>query len=134
MAVITRIAGYAAEMTERRRHLHRHPEPALACHETAEFVADRLCAFGTTEIEQGIAESGLVAIIDGQGGRPTIGLRADIDALPITEATGAAWQSTRPGLMHACSHDGHTTMLLGAVRHWPPRPRARPPGRRMPDT
>lgn len=117
MAVINRIAGFADEMTAWRRHLHAHPELGLDCHETARFVGARLRAFGISEIAEGIATSGIVAVIEGRGPGPTIGLRADMDALPINEATGAAHASTVPGRMHACGHDGHTTMLLGAARY-----------------
>ena len=117
MAVINRIAGFADEMTGWRRHLHAHPELGFDCHETAAFVVDRLREFGITQIETGIATSGVVAVIDGQGEGPTIGLRADMDALPIDEATGAIWTSENPGVMHACGHDGHTTMLLGAAKY-----------------
>ena len=117
MAVINRIAGFADEMTVWRRHLHTRPELGFDCHETAAFVVEQLRAFGITEIETGIATSGVVAIIEGRGAGPTIGLRADMDALPIIEATGADWASQTQGAMHACGHDGHTTMLLGAARY-----------------
>ena len=117
MPVINRIAGYADEMTAWRQHLHQHPELAFDCHQTAAFVAARLREFGITEIHEGIAQSGIVAIIEGQGPGPTIGLRADMDALPILEETGAPHASTVPGRMHACGHDGHTTMVLGAARY-----------------
>jgi len=117
MPVINRIADYAADMTAWRRHLHAHPETRFDCEGTAAYIVDRLRDFGITEVHQGIAQSGLVAIIEGQGEGPTIGLRADIDALPITEESGADWASTVPGKMHACGHDGHTTMLLGAARY-----------------
>lgn len=117
MPVLNRIADFAPEMTEWRRHLHRHPELGFDCHETAAFVAARLREFGVEEIHEGIARTGIVAIIEGQGEGPTIGLRADMDALPITEATGADHASTRPGVMHACGHDGHTAMLLGAAKY-----------------
>lgn len=117
MPVLNRIAGFAEEMTAWRRHLHAHPELGFACHETAAFVVDRLKEFGITEIHTGIAESGVVAIIDGQGGGPTIGLRADMDALPIEEETGLDYASENKGVMHACGHDGHTTMLLGAAKY-----------------
>ncbi|MFY9240657.1 MAG: M20 aminoacylase family protein [Roseovarius sp.] len=117
MAVINRIAGFAEEMTAWRRHLHMNPELGFACHDTAAFVVERLREFGITEIEEGIATSGVVAIIEGRGPGPTIGLRADMDALPLDEITGAEWASTRPGAMHACGHDGHTTMLLGAAKY-----------------
>ena len=92
-------------------------ELGFDCHETAAFVAERLRAFGITQIEEGIATSGLVAVIEGQGEGPTIGLRADMDALPIEEATGLEHASVVPEKMHACGHDGHTTMLLGAAKY-----------------
>ncbi|MDA3858364.1 MAG: M20 family metallopeptidase [Roseovarius sp.] len=117
MAVINRIAGFADEMTAWRRHLHETPELGFDCHETAGFVVERLREFGITQIEEGIATSGVVAVIEGRGDGPCIGLRADMDALPIIEATGAVWASKRAGKMHACGHDGHTTMLLGAARY-----------------
>ncbi len=117
MPVINRIADYAEEMTAWRRHLHQHPELAFDCHETAAFVVERLREFGVDEIHEGIATSGVVALIRGQGAGPVIGLRADMDALPIHEESGVAHASTRPGRMHACGHDGHTAMLLGAARY-----------------
>ncbi|RHZ94777.1 amidohydrolase [Cereibacter sphaeroides] len=117
MPVVNRIADYAEEMTAWRRQLHRHPELRFDCQNTAAFIAERLRAFGVDEIHEGIATSGLVAIIEGQGEGPTIGLRADMDALPIEELTGADYASTVPGRMHACGHDGHVTMLLGAARY-----------------
>ncbi len=117
MPVINRIAGYAEEMKDWRRWLHAHPELKLACHETARFVVDRLREFGVDEIHEGWAESGVVAIIEGQGEGPTIGLRADMDALPMVEETGLPHASEIAGRMHACGHDGHTTMLLGAARY-----------------
>lgn len=117
MPVLNRIADFAPEMTEWRRYLHQYPELSFDCHETAAFVAEKLRDFGVDEIHEGIARTGIVAIIEGQGEGPTIGLRADMDALPITEATGAEHASTRPGVMHACGHDGHTAMLLGAAKY-----------------
>lgn len=117
MPVINRIASFAEDMKEWRRHLHQHPELGQQCHQTAAFVVERLRAFGVDEIHEGIAISGVVAIINGQQNGPTVGLRADMDALPITESTGAAWASKTKGVMHACGHDGHTTMLLGAARY-----------------
>jgi hippurate hydrolase len=117
MPVLNRIAGFADEMTAWRRHLHAHPELGFACHETAAFVVERLKEFGITEIHTGIAESGVVAILEGQGDGPTIGLRADMDALPIDEETGLDYASENKGVMHACGHDGHTTMLLGAAKY-----------------
>ena len=117
MPVINRIADFTTDMTAWRRHLHQIPELMFDCHRTAAFVAERLREFGITEIHQGIATTGIVAIIDGQGEGPTIGLRADMDALPMQEETGLAYASTIDGMMHACGHDGHTTMLLGAARY-----------------
>ncbi len=117
MAVINRIAGFADEMTAWRRHLHMNPELGLECHQTAAFVVERLSEFGVDEIHEGIAESGVVAVIKGRGDGPVTGLRADMDALPMQEDTGADWASTVPGRMHACGHDGHTTMLLGAAKY-----------------
>ncbi|KJZ20264.1 M20 aminoacylase family protein [Loktanella sp. S4079] len=117
MPIINRIAGYADEMQEWRRHLHAHPELAFDCHQTAAFVVERLREFGVDEIHEGIARSGVVAIIEGNGQGPTIGLRADMDALPMDELTGLEHASTVQGKMHACGHDGHTTMLLGAAKY-----------------
>ncbi len=117
MAVINRIAGFAEEMAGWRRHLHMHPELCLECHETAVFVVDRLREFGVDRIETGIATSGVVAVIEGRGPGPVTGLRADMDALPMEEASGAIWASKVPGRMHACGHDGHTAMLLGAAKY-----------------
>ena len=117
MPVLNRIASYAEEMKGWRRHLHAHPELQLDCPETAAFIAARLREMGVDEIHEGIAQTGLVAIINGSGPGPTIGLRADMDALPIAEMTGAEHASTVPGRMHACGHDGHVTMLLGAAKY-----------------
>lgn len=117
MPVINRIAGFAEDMTAWRRHLHQHPELGFDCFETAAFVAERLREFGVDEIHEGIAKTGLVALIKGQGKGPVIGLRADMDALPIEEVTGVDYASQVSGKMHACGHDGHTTMLLGAAKY-----------------
>jgi amidohydrolase len=117
MPIINRIGDFAEDMTAWRRHLHMHPELSLDCHKTAAFVVDRLRDFGVDEIHEGIAQSGVVALIHGQGDGPVTGLRADMDALPIEETTGVDYASTVPGKMHACGHDGHTTMLLGAARY-----------------
>jgi len=100
-----------------RHWMHRNPEIGFALPKTAAFVADRLRDFGVDELHEGIAQTGMVAIINGRGPGPTIGLRADMDALPILEATGADHASETPGAMHACGHDGHTVMLLGAARY-----------------
>ena len=117
MPVINRIADFADDMKTWRRHIHANPELLFECHETAAYVVDRLKEFGVDEIHEGIATSGVIAIINGQGAGPTIGLRADMDALPMQEETGVEYASTVPGKMHACGHDGHTTMLLGAARY-----------------
>ena len=117
MPVINRIADYTTDMTAWRRHLHTIPELAFDCHETAAFVVERLREFGITQIHEGIATTGIVAIIEGQGDGPTIGLRADMDALPMQEETGLDYASKYAGKVHACGHDGHTTMLLGAARY-----------------
>ena len=117
MPVVNRIAGYAEEMKGWRRHLHTMPELMFECHKTAAFVVERLREFGVDEIHDGIATTGIVAIINGQGAGPTIGLRADMDALPMSEETGLDYASEVPGMMHACGHDGHTTMLLGAAKY-----------------
>lgn len=117
MPVINRIADFTAEMTGWRRHLHAHPELQFDCHQTAAFVVQKLRDFGVDEIHEGIATTGIVAIINGQGAGRTIGLRADMDALPMEEVTGLDYASTVKGAMHACGHDGHTTMLLGAAKY-----------------
>ncbi|SMR72302.1 hippurate hydrolase [Aliiroseovarius halocynthiae] len=117
MAVINRIADFDEDMKGWRRTLHQNPEFGLECHQTAAFVCDRLREFGVDEIHEKIGVSGVVAIINGQGDGPTIGLRADMDALPMDEMTGLDYASQNQGLMHACGHDGHTTMLLGAARY-----------------
>jgi len=117
MPVLNRIAAYAEEMKGWRRHLHRHPELAFDCHATAAFIAERLREIGVDEIHPGIARTGIVALIRGRAPGPVIGLRADMDALPIAEMTGAEHASTVAGRMHACGHDGHVTMLLGAAKY-----------------
>ncbi|MAU52316.1 MAG: amidohydrolase [Roseovarius sp.] len=117
MAVINRIAGFADEMTAWRRHLHARPEIGLDCHETAAFVVERLREFGVDVIETGVAQSGVVAVIEGREEGPAIGLRADMDALPMADLSGTEHASLVPGRAHACGHDGHTTMLLGAAKY-----------------
>ncbi|MGH1413235.1 MAG: M20 aminoacylase family protein [Pelagimonas sp.] len=117
MAVVNRIAGFAQEMAGWRQHIHQNPELGLDCHQTAAFVADRLREFGVDDIHQGIATSGVVAVINGKGTGPVTGLRADMDALPMEEETGKSYASKVPGRMHACGHDGHTAMLLGAAKY-----------------
>ena len=117
MAVLNSIAAGAEDLTRWRRHIHERPELKFDCHGTAAFVVERLREFGITEIHEGIATSGIVAIVEGKGDGPTIGLRADMDALPMEETTGLDYASGVAGAMHACGHDGHTTMLLGAARY-----------------
>jgi hippurate hydrolase len=117
MPVLNRIASYAEEMKGWRRHLHRYPELAFECHQTAAFIVERLREIGVDKIHEGIAKTGIVALIRGQKEGPVIGLRADMDALPIEEMTGAEHASTIKGKMHACGHDGHVTMLLGAAKY-----------------
>ena len=117
MPVVNRIAAFAPDMKGWRQHLHTIPELGVECHKTAAFVAARLREFGVDELHEGLATTGMVAIINGQGVGPTIGLRADMDGLPIVEATGVTYASTHAGKMHACGHDGHTTMLLGAAKY-----------------
>lgn len=117
MPVLNRIAAFSEEMKGWRRHLHAHPELEFDCHNTAAFIVARLKEFGVDEIHTGIATSGVVAIINGQADGPTIAIRADMDALPIEEITGVEYASTIPGRMHACGHDGHVTMALGAAKY-----------------
>ncbi len=117
MAVINRIAEFEPELRGWRRHLHTIPELDFDLFDTAAFVAARLGEIGVDEIHEGIAKTGIVALIRGRAPGPVVGLRADMDALPIEEAVDRPWKSTRPGRMHACGHDGHTTILLGAARY-----------------
>lgn len=119
MPILNRIAEFQPEMTAWRRDLHAHPELLFEVHRTAGVVADKLRAFGCDEVVTGIGRTGVVGIITGRanGSGRTIGIRADMDALPVTEKTGAAYASAKPGLMHACGHDGHTAMLLGAAKY-----------------
>lgn len=117
MPVVNRIAEMSADMAAWRQHLHTIPELGLECHKTSAFVAERLREFGVDALHEGIAKTGIVAIIEGRGEGPTIGLRADMDGLPITEETGVEYASTHEGKMHACGHDGHTAMLLGAAKY-----------------
>jgi hippurate hydrolase len=104
------------EFVALRREIHRHPELAFEEHRTAALVADKLAGWGYA-VERGIGGTGVVGTLVRGRGAKRLGLRADMDALPIAEASGAAWASQRPGLMHACGHDGHTAMLLAAARH-----------------
>ncbi len=106
------------EVTAWRRHLHQIPELQYDVFETAKFIAEKLKSFGCDEVVTGIGRTGVVAIINGHNGPgDVIGLRADMDALPIVEATGLDYASKSSGKMHACGHDGHSAMLLGAAKH-----------------
>ena len=117
MPLLNRAVELAEEVAEWRRELHTMPEILYDVHQTAAFVAEKLKEFGVDAVETGIGRTGVVGIIKGNGGDgPVVGLRADMDALPIMEATGKPWASKNPGKMHACGHDGHTAMLLGAAR------------------
>lgn len=118
MSVIPRIEAFASELTEIRQDLHAHPELGFEEVRTSGIVAEQLRAYGVDEVHEGIGGTGIVGLIRGQGGgNRRVGLRADMDALPIEEASGVPYASTNPGRMHACGHDGHTTMLLGAARY-----------------
>jgi hippurate hydrolase len=118
MPIINRIAEFHRDMTEWRHDLHAHPELALQETRTSGVVQEKLKEFGVDEIITGMARTGVVGVIRGRGDSSrAIGLRADMDALPILEETGAAYASQNHGVMHACGHDGHTTMLLGAAKY-----------------
>ena len=117
MPIINRIADYFDEMQGWRHHMHTYPELGFDCFETAKFVKSKLEEFGVDEIYTEIAKTGIVAIIRGKSNGKTIGLRADMDALPLEEATSKEYKSKKTGVMHACGHDGHTTMLLGAAKY-----------------
>ncbi|MEO9515291.1 MAG: M20 aminoacylase family protein [Paracoccaceae bacterium] len=119
MAVKNRFAELHNEITEWRRDLHENPEILFETHRTSAMVAEKLRAFGCEEVVEGIGRTGVVGVIKGRetGSGKVIGLRADMDALPILEETGVEYASKTPGAMHACGHDGHTAMLLGAAKY-----------------
>jgi hippurate hydrolase len=119
MPIVNRIAEFHDDIAAWRHDLHRHPELLYDVHRTAATVADRLRGFGLDEVTTGIGRTGVVGVIRGRKATSgkVIGLRADMDALPIAEATGKPYASTVAGKMHACGHDGHTAMLLGAARY-----------------
>ena len=119
MPIVNRVADLQGEIAEWRHDIHAHPELLFDVHRTAATVADKLKAFGCDEVVPGIGRTGVVGVIRGKRGQgeKVIGLRADMDALPIEEATGVPYKSTVPGKMHACGHDGHTAMLLGAAKY-----------------
>ena len=116
MKIIDELAAFKPELTRWRRDIHAHPELAFEEHRTAAVVAEKLASFGI-HVDTGIAGTGVVGTLKRGRGNRAIGLRADLDALPIHEANDFEHKSKNPGLMHACGHDGHTTMLLGAARH-----------------
>ena len=119
MPIINRVADFADEITAWRRDIHAHPELLFEVHRTAGIVAGKLAEFGCDEVVTGLGRTGVVGVIRGRAtaSGKVIGLRADMDALPIEEATDAPYASTVPGKMHACGHDGHTAMLLGAAKY-----------------
>ena len=123
MALINRFADWHDDITQWRRDIHANPELQYDVHRTAAFVAERLAEFGVDEVVTGIGQTGVVGIIHGKlesnaaGTKNVVGLRADMDALPIQEVRDLEYKSTVDGKMHACGHDGHTAMLLGAARY-----------------
>jgi amidohydrolase len=122
MPIVNRVADLQPDIQAWRRDIHQHPELLYDVHRTAAFVADRLREFGCDEVVTGLGKTGVVGVIKGKkrasnGDLKVIGLRADMDALPIAEETNLPYASKTPGKMHACGHDGHTAMLLGAARY-----------------
>ena len=122
MPIVNRVADLHSDIQAWRRDIHQYPELLYDTLRTSSFVADRLREFGCDEVATGLGKTGVVGVIKGKkpaghGDVKVIGLRADMDALPIEEATGLPYASKTPGLMHACGHDGHTAMLLGAARY-----------------
>ena len=122
MPIVNRVADLQPDIQAWRRDIHQNPELLYDVHRTAAFVADRLREFGCDEVATGLGRTGVVGVIKGRkpagkGDLKVIGLRADMDALPIEEATDLPYASRTPGKMHACGHDGHTAMLLGAARY-----------------
>ncbi|EPX84993.1 M20 aminoacylase family protein [Salipiger mucosus] len=119
MPVKNSFADRQDEITAWRRDIHAHPEILFDTHRTSALVAEKLRAFGCDEVVEGVGRTGVVGVIKGKatGSGKVVGLRADMDALPIEEATGLPYASKTPGAMHACGHDGHTAMLLGAAEY-----------------
>src|SRR3954462_11210686 len=122
MPIVNRVADLQPDIQAWRRDIHQYPELQYDVHRTAAFVADRLREFGCDEVATGLGRTGVVGVIKGKkptgkGDIKVIGLRADMDALPIQEATNLPYASKTPGKMHACGHDGHTAMLLGAAQY-----------------
>src|SRR3954467_13278535 len=122
------MADATDQVVDWRRHLHRHPEPSFHEVETARFVAETLAGFGDRLTIERPTETSVVARLDTGRPGPAVALRADIDALPIEEQSGVEFASQRAGVMHACGHDGHTAMLLGAARELTERVDALPGG------
>ena len=119
MPIRNRIADLHDEVTGWRRDMHQNPELMFETHQTAEFIADKLRQMGRDEVVTGIGRTGVVALIKGKTDSvgKVVGLRADMDALPIKEATGVDHASRTEGVMRACGHDGHSAMLLGAAKY-----------------
>src|SRR2546421_12645439 len=121
MPIVNRVADLQPDIQAWRRDIHEHPELLYDVHRTAAFVADRLREFGCDEVVTGLGQTGVVGVIKGNRpageGLKVIGMRADMDALPVDEQTKLPYASKIPGKMHACGHDGHTAMLLGAARY-----------------
>ena len=118
MPIVNRVADLHNEITQWRRDFHTHPELRFDVHRTAGSVAEKLKSFGCDEVVPAIGRTGVVGVIRGRkAGSKVVGLRADMDALPLEEETGLPYKSTVPGKMHACGHDGHTAMLLGAAKY-----------------
>src|SRR6201992_3253455 len=122
MPIVNRAADLQPEIQAWRRDIHQHPDLGYEEKRTSAFVADRLREFGCDEVATGLGGTGVVGVIKGRkplgkNDNKVIGLRADMDALPIEEATNLPYASKTPGKMHACGHDGHTAMLLGAARY-----------------
>ena len=118
MPIVNRVADLQNEISAWRRDLHAHPELQYDVHRTAGAISEKLKSFGCDDVVTGIGRTGVVGVIRGRKpGAKVIGMRADMGALPIEEATGVVYKSTVPGKMHACGHDGHTAMLLGAAKY-----------------
>jgi amidohydrolase len=117
MPIVNRVADLHAEITAWRHDIHAHPELRYDVHRTAALVVEKLKSFGCDEVVPGIGQTGVVGVIRGRKEGKVIGLRADMDALPLEEETNLPYKSTVPGKMHACGHDGHTAMLLGAAKY-----------------
>ncbi len=116
MSVLDTIRGFHAELTAIRQDIHAHPEIGFTEHRTSDIVAAKLAEWGI-EVHRNVGGTGVVGVLRKGNGAASIGLRCDMDALPITEATGLPYASKNPGVMHACGHDGHTAMLLGTARY-----------------